>query len=88
MTTAPALDGLTLGDLEYYENKTGQPITAFDAEGTALARPMITMCALMLYRSGAHPTRDDAYAAASDLTMEEATRLIKPTATAPDDAGE
>ena len=87
MTTAPALDGLTLGDLEYYEKKTGQPITAFDAEGAALARPMIAMCALMLYRSGAHPTRDDAYAAAADLTMEEATRLIKPAA-APDDAGE
>lgn len=71
------MNALTLGDLEYYERKTGQPITSFDPDaGGALATPMIAMCALMLYRRGGFATRDDAYTAATDLTMDEATRLV------------
>ena len=70
------MNALTLGDLDYYERKTGQPITSFDPEaGGALAAPMIAMCALMMYRKGGFATRDDAYTAAADLTMDEATRL-------------
>ncbi len=37
---------------------------------------MIAMCAIMLYRRGDYQTRDDAYTAATDLTMDEATRLV------------
>ena len=71
------LQSMTLGDLDYYERKTGQPITAFDPEaGGMLAGPMIAMCAIMLYRRGGHATRDDAYAAAGDLTMAEAAALV------------
>jgi|GEM_PF-1883960 len=71
------MNALTLGDLDYYERKTGQPITSFDPEaGGALAAPMIAMCALMMYRKGSFATRDDAYTAATDLTMDEATRLV------------
>lgn len=71
------MNALTLGDLDYYERKTGQPITSFDPEaGGALAAPMIAMCALMMYRKGGFATRDDAYTAAADLTMDEATRLV------------
>lgn len=74
------MNALTLGDLEYYERKTGQPITSFDPEaGGALAAPMIAMCALMLYRRGGFATRDDAYSAATDLTMDEATALVGAT---------
>lgn len=71
------MNDLTLGDLEYYERKTGQPITSFDPDaGGALAAPMIAMCALMLYRRGGYQTRDDAYTDATDLTMDEATALV------------
>ena len=71
------MNALTLGDLEYYERKTGQPITLFDPEaGDMLATPMIAMCAIMLYRRGGYTTRDDAYTAATDLTMDEATALV------------
>ena len=71
------MNSMTLGDLDYYERKTGQPITSFDPEaGGALAVPMIAMCAIMLYRRGGYTTRDDAYTAATDLTMDEATRLV------------
>ena len=71
------MNALTLGDLDYYERKTGQPITSFDPEaGGKLAAPMIAMCALMMYRKGGFATRDDAYTAATDLTMDEATRLV------------
>lgn len=71
------MNAMTLGDLDYYERKTGQPITSFDPEaGGALAAPMIAMCAIMLYRRGGYTTRDDAYTAATDLTMDEATRLV------------
>ncbi|MFC2777719.1 MAG: hypothetical protein ACFN4K_06545 [Pauljensenia sp.] len=71
------MNALTLGDLDYYERKTGQPITSFDPEaGGKLAAPMIAMCALMMYRKGGYATRDDAYTAAADLTMDEATRLV------------
>ena len=48
------MNALTLGDLEYYERKTGEPITSFDPEaGGKLARPMIAMCAVLLFRRGA-----------------------------------
>lgn len=71
------MNALTLGDLDYYERKTGQPITSFDPEaGGKLAAPMIAMCALMMYRKGGYATRDDAYTAAADLTMDEATSLV------------
>lgn len=71
------MNSLTLGDLEYYERKTGQPITSFDPDaGGALATPMIAMCSIMLYRRGGYQTRDDAYTAATDLTMDEATSLV------------
>lgn len=70
------MNALTLGDLEYYERKTGEPITSFDPEaGGRLARPMIAMCAVLLFRRGGYQTRDDAYTAA-DLTMEDATALV------------
>ena len=40
------MNALTLGDLEYYERKTGEPITSFDPDaGGKLARPMIAMAA-------------------------------------------
>ncbi len=82
------MNSMTLGDLDYYERKTGQPITSFDPEaGGALAAPMIAMCAIMLYRRGGYQTRDDAYTAATDLTMDEATRLVG-DATTTDTAGE
>lgn len=81
------MNSLTLGDLEYYERKTGQPITSFDPDaGGMLATPMIAMCALMLYRRGGYQTRDDAYTAATDLTMDEATALVGGVTT--DTAGE
>ena len=81
------MNAMTLGDLDYYERKTGQPITSFDPEaGGALAAPMIAMCALMLYRQGGYQTRDDAYTDATDLTMDEATRLVGGATT--DTAGE
>lgn len=71
------MNSLTLGDLEYYERKTGQPITSFDPEaGGMLATPMIAMCSIMLYRRGGYQSRDDAYTAATDLTMDEATALV------------
>lgn len=71
------MNSLTLGDLEYYERKTGEPITSFDPEaGGRLARPMIAMCAVLLFRRGGYQTRDDAYTAAADLTMEDATALV------------
>lgn len=71
------MNSLTLGDLEYYERKTGQPITSFDPDaGGALAAPMIAMCAVLLFRRGGYQTRDDAYTAAADLTMEDATALV------------
>lgn len=71
------MNSLTLGDLEYYERKTGQPITSFDPDaGGALATPMIAMCAVLLFRRGGYQTRDDAYTAAADLTMEDATALV------------
>ena len=71
------MNAMTLGDLDYYERKTGQPITSFDPEaGGARAPPQIAKCAIMLYRRGGYQTRDDAYTAATDLTMDEATRLV------------
>lgn len=71
------MNALTLGDLEYYERKTGEPITSFDPEaGGRLAQPMIAMCAVLLFRRGGYQTRDDAYTAAADLTMEDATALV------------
>lgn len=71
------MNALTLGDLEYYERKTGEPITSFDPEaGGKLASPMIAMCAVLLFRRGGYQTRDDAYTAATDLTMEDATALV------------
>lgn len=71
------MNALTLGDLEYYERKTGEPITSFDPEaGGKLAMPMIAMCAVLLFRRGGYQTRDDAYNAATDLTMEDATALV------------
>lgn len=71
------MNALTLGDLEYYERKTGEPITSFDPEaGGKLAHPMIAMCAVLLFRRGGYQTRDDAYTAAADLTMEDATALV------------
>ena len=81
------MNALTLGDLEYYERKTGQPITSFDPDaGGMLATPMIAMCAIMLYRGGGYQTRDDAYTAATDLTMDESTALVGGVTT--DTAGE
>lgn len=81
------MNSLTLGDLEYYERKTGQPITSFDPDaGGMLATPMIAMCSIMLYRRGGFATRDDAYTAATDLTMDEATSLVGGVTT--DTAGE
>nr|DAF88815.1 MAG TPA: hypothetical protein [Siphoviridae sp. ctcRb7] len=71
------MNSLTLGDLEYYERKTGEPITSFDPDaGGKLASPMIAMCAVLLFRRGGYQTRDDAYTAAADLTMEDATALV------------
>lgn len=71
------MNSLTLGDLEYYERKTGEPITSFDPEaGGKLASPMIAMCAVLLFRRGGYQTRDDAYTAAAELTMEDATALV------------
>ena len=71
------MNALTLGDLEYYERKTGEPITSFDPEaGGKLASPMIAMCAVLLFRRGGYLTRDDAYTAAAELTMEDATALV------------
>lgn len=71
------MNALTLGDLEYYERKTGEPITSFDPEsGGKLASPMIAMCAVLLFRRGGYQTRDDAYNAATELTMEDATALV------------
>ena len=64
------MNALTLGDLEYYERKTGEPITSFDPEaGGKLARPMIAMCAVLLFRRGGYQT-------AADLTMEDAPALV------------
>ena len=81
------MNAMTLGDLDYYERKTGQPITSFDPEaGGKLAAPMTAMCAIMLYRRGGYQTRDDAFTAATDLTMDEATRLVGDATT--DTAGE
>ena len=77
------MNALTLGDLEYYERKTGEPITSFDPEaGGKLASPMIAMCAVLLFRRGGYQTRDDAYTAAADLTMEDATALVSTQETA------
>ena len=71
------MNALTLGDLEYYERKTGEPITSFDPEaGGKLASPMIAMCAVLLFRRGGYQTRDDTYTAAAELTMEDATALV------------
>lgn len=71
------MNALTLGDLEYYERKTGEPITSFDPDaGGKLASPMIAMCAVILFRRGGYQTRDDAYNAATELTMEDATALV------------
>ncbi len=71
------MNALTLCDMEYFELKTGEPITSFDPEaGGKLARPMIAMCAVLLFRRGGYQTRDDAYTAAADLTMEDATALV------------
>lgn len=82
------MHSLTLGDLEYYEKRTGQPITSFDPDaGGALATPMIAMCSVMLYRGGGYQSRDDAYSAATELTMEEATALVSNAKDA-DTAGE
>ena len=76
------MNALTLGDLEYYERKTGEPITSFDPEaGGKLASPMIAMCAVLLFRRGGYQTRDDAYTAAAELTMEDATALVSPQET-------
>lgn len=77
------MNALTLGDLEYYERKTGEPITSFDPEaGGKLASPMIAMCAVLLFRRGGYQTRDDAYTAATELTMEDATALVSTQETA------
>ena len=43
---------------------------------------MIAMCAVLLFRRGGYQTRDDAYNAATELTMEEATALVSTQETA------
>ena len=45
------------------------------------------MCSVMLYRGGGYQSRDDAYSAATELTMEEATALVSNAKDA-DTAGE
>lgn len=78
ITGIPPLDitTLTLGELDYFEKRTGTTFADFGSDGTPLAGPMCVMAGLALARSGLYATRAEAMTAAEDLTLDQAATLI------------
>lgn len=85
-TTAPAVDtstldpvdisSLTLGELAYFERRSGISLASFGEDGTPVAGPLMVLVGIALFRTGAYPTPEAAQKAAEDVPMNEAERLI------------
>lgn len=71
------LTSLTLGELDYFEKRSGISLSSFGEPGTPMVGPLKVLVGLALYRTGAYPTPEAAQAAAEDVPMDQATRLIR-----------
>ena len=61
------LTSLTLGELDYFEKRSGISLSSFGEPGTPMAGPLKVLVGLALYRTGAYPTPEAAQAAAEDV---------------------
>ena len=87
MTTAPVLPDLTdvtpvriseltLGELAYFERRSGTSLASFGQAGEPLAAPLMVLAGILLARVHQYPTWEAAQEAAEHLTIEQAQALI------------
>lgn len=71
-----SLDQLTLGELAYFERRSGISLTQFGDDDSPMAGPLCVLVGIALFRTGAYPTPEAAQEAAQDVPLTEAQRLI------------
>lgn len=74
MDTSSAVENMTLGDLEWFEETTNQPFSSLNDE-TVTAKQMSALAAVVLARRD-NIDRATALAAARDMKLEDATGLF------------
>lgn len=74
MDTSSAVENMTLGDLEWFEETTNQPFSSLSDE-TVTAKQMSALAAVVLARRD-NIDRATALAAARDMKLEDATGLF------------
>ena len=74
MDTQSAVENMTLGDLEWFEETTGMPFSSL-SEDAVTAKQMSALAAVVLARRD-NIDRATALAAARDMKLEDATGLF------------
>lgn len=74
MDTSSAVENMTLGDLEWFEETTNQPFSSLSDE-TVTAKQMSALTAVMIARRDGID-RDTALNAARDMKLVDATDLL------------
>jgi hypothetical protein len=74
MDTSSAVENMTLGDLEWFEETTNQPFSSL-SDANVTAKQMSALTAVMIARRDG-VDRDTALAAARDMKLVDATDLL------------
>lgn len=74
MDTQSAVENMTLGDLEWFEETTNMPFSSL-SEDAVTAKQMSALTAVMIARRDGID-RDTALAAARDMKLMDATNLL------------
>lgn len=81
------IQDLTLGELAYFERRSGMSLAAFGEGDSPLAGPLMVLAGIALARASQYPSWEAAQEAAEELTLTQAQALIK-TDVEDDPAGE
>nr|WP_300339915.1 hypothetical protein [Actinomyces sp.] len=87
MTTTPVLpdltdvtpvrvNDLTLGEIAYFERRSGTSLASFGQDGEPMAAPLMVLAGVVLARTHQYPTWEAAQEAAEHLTIDQAMALI------------
>lgn len=74
MDTSSAVENMTLGDLEWFEETTNQPFSSL-SDANVTAKQMSALTAVMIARRDG-VDRETALAAARDMKLVDATDLL------------
>ena len=74
MDTSSAVENMTLGDLEWFEETTNQPFSSL-SDANVTAKQMSALTAVMIARRDGID-RETALAAARDMKLTDATDLL------------